>query len=457
MPDSIISRLPIPRRPDQAKCAGHHFGAWAVEPQWFNKALSAVRAGTLKPKAFGADDGEDDGDLPEYELKDGIAYIAIEGAMMKGRSSFGGCCTVDARRDLRAADADPLVRGIMLRIDSPGGTVNGTPELADEVAKLKKPCFAMVEGMCCSAAYWVASQADRIIAGRADLIGSIGVYAVLEDSTGMQEQWGIKSTVVSTGPFKGLGADGKVSDALVSDVQREVNDLNEHFLAAVADGRGVALESVRTLADGRVHVGDKAMGLGLVDEIGSLDMAVAELNQEIQKMNRQQFDAFAAENPDAVKSYIEQGRKQGEADAASAASAAQIERMNGIAAAFGISEHPAVVSFAAGHDVATAKLIADAGVKARAEADATAKRQAEEIEKLKAQIGTQSAVAVAGNIAADAKPAAPKVEASADPVAQAKAEWKADAKLADSFISEDVYVAYRAADLRGQVTRTKAE
>jgi signal peptide peptidase SppA len=255
------------------RCAAQHFGYWCVEPQWFAQAVSAVRSGMMQPGK--------PGEPASYQMAGSVAVIGIEGHMTKGRSSFGGASTVEIRRMLAKAQSDEAVKSILLNIDSPGGTADGTAELGDAVAKSRKPVRAFVGGMACSAAYWIASQADRIDAGRTNFIGSIGTVAVLEDVTGMMDKAGIKMRVVSTGPYKGLGMDGAITDALVEDVQREINDLNAHFLAAVADGRGMPMETVRTLADGRSHTGDKALALGLIDGLSTLDDILTEMNMEI--------------------------------------------------------------------------------------------------------------------------------------------------------------------------------
>jgi signal peptide peptidase SppA len=238
---------------------------------------------------------------PGYSFNNGVAVICIQGQMTKGRSSFGGCCIVDTRRAVRKAVADPNVKSIMLYIDSPGGTVAGTADLAADVAEADKtkPVYAYIDDLGASAAYWVACQSRHIYSNTTAMVGSIGTYTVLEDSTAADAQTGLKYEVISTGMFKGLGADGAVTDALRQDVQRLIDDTNSHFLAAVADGRGFSDKQVRELADGRVHVGDKAKELGLIDEVASLDAAMQAIQTETYKMNASQFATFAAENPDA--------------------------------------------------------------------------------------------------------------------------------------------------------------
>jgi protease-4 len=128
-----------------------------------------------------------------------VAVISLTGKLMKQQASMGGgTSTVQARRDIRAAASDPDIGAILLRIDSPGGTAAGTKELADEItaAKTKKPVWAYVEDMAASAAYWAASQASRIIANETALVGSIGTYGVVQDTSGMAAMEGVKVHVI---------------------------------------------------------------------------------------------------------------------------------------------------------------------------------------------------------------------------------------------------------------------
>jgi ClpP class serine protease len=152
-----------------------------------------------------------------------------------------------------------------------------------------------------SAAYWVGSQADGSGATRSRWSDRSARTACSRTTRKLQEEIGIKLTVVSTGPFKGLGADGKVTDQLVSDVQREIDDLNERFLVAVAAGRGMEMEGPRAGRRACSRRG-KAVQEGLVDVVGTFDAAMQALSQEKPKMiTRDQFDAYAAEHPDAAE------------------------------------------------------------------------------------------------------------------------------------------------------------
>jgi len=264
----------------RASCAARHFGAWMVEPGWFTKAVSAVKAG-LWPAVEASVEDTDNTELYIVDSA-GLAIIPIEGQMVKGGSSFGGANSVAIRRAVRAAARDKEVSAILLHIDSPGGTVAGTGELAADVASanMQKPVYAYADDEAASAAYWVASQARRIGANPSALIGSIGAFAILDDTSGQYEKDGIKAILVSTGPYKGM--DGmEITEEQIAYVRQIVEDQNELFLQAVQRGRGMAISDVRALADGRIHIAEKAKALGLIDEIGSLDEFVSGIRKEL--------------------------------------------------------------------------------------------------------------------------------------------------------------------------------
>lgn len=212
------------------------------------------------------------------EVIDGVAVISMVGPMLKAPTSFEpGTSTVRVRRALRAAASNPEIKAIVLRVDSPGGTVAGTFDLAEEVASAskKKPCYGYIEDLGCSAAYWAVSQCTEVYAGPTAIVGSIGTYMVLYDASGMAEQQGIKVHVISTGPHKGAGVFGaEVNDEQLAEFQRTVDDLNTHFLKAVNRARGLQLVAGEGAANGGVWVGSEAKKKGLVDGICLFDSVV---------------------------------------------------------------------------------------------------------------------------------------------------------------------------------------
>lgn len=265
-------------------CFVNHMGAWACDPRWLAEAMSKVRAGTWRARAVAeGPSAEDPGaDWGVVDI-DGVRVIPVDGPLMKGWSKFGGTSTVAVRGALRRAAGDDRVRAIVLRIDSPGGHVAGTDDLARDVARVVaggKRVIAYVEDMAASAAYWVASQASEIVANPSALIGSIGAFVVLEDSSKAAEIAGVKVHVIQTGEFKAIGVPGApITDEQVAAVRTEIDALAELFFGAVASGRKSKMtrKQVDAVADGRVWIAAEAKGLGLIDRIGAFDDVLTKL------------------------------------------------------------------------------------------------------------------------------------------------------------------------------------
>lgn len=269
------------------RCFSRHMGLWAMTeyhlarwPLWY-AALHALRNGQPLPSTEAARRDRNRGeDEPAYQVENGTAIISISGPMMKGESKFGGANTVAIRQALREAKADDAVKRVMLSIDSPGGSVAGTDALARDVAALNlvKPVHAHIDDLGASAAYWVASQAKKITAGPSAEVGSIGVYAVVEDTSQRAAMDGVKIHVISTGPYKGALEDGtEVTDTQLAYVRERVEDMNNHFQSAIVRGRGdrMTKENLAEASDGRVFSAGESRKMGLVDRVMSFEESLA--------------------------------------------------------------------------------------------------------------------------------------------------------------------------------------
>lgn len=291
-----------------------YFGVWAILEEPFRQACRSVETINLRDHILQAGETRLEKLEARHETQrvnaDGgpaqnvTAVISLRGPLMKQSSSLsGGTSTVAARQAIREAANDPAVTAILLNIDSPGGAAAGTAELADEVrsAAKKKTTWAYIEDLGASAAYWVASQASRVITNPTGMVGSIGTFMVMHDLSAMAEKEGVKVHVIRAGEFKGAGTPGTVvTDAQIEHYQGIVNSLNEHFLRAVADGRSMPLKQVRELADGRVHIGDAAKSLGLVDAVDSFEATLAALSKE-RKGQQTMTDANPAGSPNPAQ------------------------------------------------------------------------------------------------------------------------------------------------------------
>ena len=269
---------------DNPRCFANHLGPWAIEPQWMKNAVNLMKNGVLAESAP-VEELETDFQL----LSSGIAVLHISGQMQKGFSKFGGTSTIEARKLLRQAVRAESVKEILMVVDSPGGTVAGTAELADDISAADqiKPITVQVVDLAASAALWVSSQAREVFSNRMAQIGSIGVFSVVEDTSGEMERKGVKVHVISTGEHKGAMVPGsEVTDEHLAELQRSVDAFNEVFIEAVATGRDMSAEQVEQIADGRMFHAPEALELGLIDRIQSLDETIKMMEARISTRER---------------------------------------------------------------------------------------------------------------------------------------------------------------------------
>ena len=273
---------------DQPKCFASHLGVWLMQSDVLNRAVLAIKAGVnpewsnAQPLALG---GESLGDSGAYILSNGIGVLELRGAMMKGESKFGGISTVKARQAVRAMAMNKDVEHILLVLETGGGSVSGTQELGDEIrsANETKGVTIYAEDMIASAGYWIGAQAGKLYANKMAEIGSIGVYAVVHDTSGAYEREGIKVHLISSGDQKGIGTDGiPITEDALSSLQERVASLHEFFIDAVVSGRGLERAKVEEIADGRTMMASKAEELGLIDGIRTIDEVVSEISQNIE-------------------------------------------------------------------------------------------------------------------------------------------------------------------------------
>ncbi len=213
-----------------------------------------------------------------YELREGLATVRIHGTMLRQVSphqkAIAAICGVrlcsmeETAAALQQAAADPAVHTILLDIDSPGGTVNGTPELAQVVRAVAKDkhVYAFTAGQCCSAAYWVASQADVIYAAPSATVGSIGVILPVVDSSALYDRCGLKMEVFSAGKYKSTGMDGTSLTAEQRDrLTQQVNATWARFKQAVNRRRSISEADM----EGQSFYGVESRDIKIVDAVTS--------------------------------------------------------------------------------------------------------------------------------------------------------------------------------------------
>jgi len=211
---------------------------------------------------------------------DGVISLSDEAGLV-GPAREGTVARV--REVLDAARGDREVRGILLRIDSPGGGATPSDLVYGELLRFKRdrqlPVVAHFLGMAASGGYYVAMAADEIVAEPTAVTGSIGVIFASVNVSGLMERWGIEDQTITGGRYKDSGSMIRPqTDEDRAILQGVVNDLYERFRSVVAEGRPMlGREEVDRLADGRLYSAAQAKENGLVDRIGSIEEAVARL------------------------------------------------------------------------------------------------------------------------------------------------------------------------------------
>jgi protease-4 len=210
--------------------------------------------------------------LPDLDLsgQERVALIRVEGMILDAQATIG---------ELKQYSENPLVKAIVLRIDSPGGGVVPSQEIHDAVKRVKnksnKAIIASMGTVAASGGYYIAAATDRIIANPGTLTGSIGVIMEMANFEGLLKKIGVEGVVIKSGRLKDVGSPlRKMSDEERKLLQSVMDDVHHQFIQAVADGRSLELAEVELLADGRIFTGRQAKEARLVDELGDLDDAI---------------------------------------------------------------------------------------------------------------------------------------------------------------------------------------
>jgi capsid assembly protease len=214
-----------------------------------------------------------------------IAVLPVYGMLtnrtmydMSGGSAGTSCNQLSAT--LRQLMKDPNVGSIVMDFDTPGGDVDGVDELASEIyqARKSKRIVAVSNCLCASAGYYLASQCTEIVVSPSSLTGSIGVYTMHEDDSGMLEAAGIRLELIKFGEFKAEGNNlGPLTDSAREHMQEIVDTYGNAFERAVARGRGIKQDDVhKKFGQGRVFDAKTAVKIGMADRVGTLTDVLTE-------------------------------------------------------------------------------------------------------------------------------------------------------------------------------------
>lgn len=290
---------------------------WAIQPDKMQEIRNIyqthMRGDKIDIKAINAASPA----MNMYEVKDGVAIISIDSVLTKSRtffsSLFGGTSMRDIGNQIDMAMADTEVHDIILAIDSPGGTVDGTQELVAKIGSHRgngKSIVAVGDGIMASAAYWIASAADKIyIANDTTSVGSIGVVATHVDVSEQDKQFGEKWTEITAGAYKRIASNHAPLTVEGREyIQSQVDHIYSVFVQSVAANRGKdSVEDILPAADGKIFIGQQAVEVGLVDGIQNITVTANQLIKEF-NMNKEEFQV---KHPELFQSIVDEGRSAG--------------------------------------------------------------------------------------------------------------------------------------------------
>lgn len=210
------------------------------------------------------------GEKTDFVGKEGIGLVEVKGIILDSQE------TVKQLFDFKKNEN---VKAVVLRIESPGGVVGPSQEIYDAVKKLalKKKVVVSMGSVAASGGYYIAAPATKIFANPGTITGSIGVLMKFSNIEGLMDKIGMKAFTIKTGKYKDVGS--PVRTMSVEDkamLQGVIDSTHGQFVKAVAEGRKLPLEQVKTLADGRIYSGEQALALKLVDNLGTMQDAIEE-------------------------------------------------------------------------------------------------------------------------------------------------------------------------------------
>ncbi len=217
--------------------------------------------------------GAEGGHLPENT----VAELSITGIIYEADSVI---------ESLEELSKNEKVKGIILRVNSPGGVITPTKEIFDYIQTINKPVYASMESVAASGGYYVSAACDRIFAMPTTITGSIGVIMQLSNYEKLMNTIGIKNFALKSGEFKDIGSpDREMTDAERDILMSTVMDMYEQFIEDIQKRRNMDEAVLRAQADGRVFTGKRAFEMGFVDNLGSRRDAFEEMKNELRLEN----------------------------------------------------------------------------------------------------------------------------------------------------------------------------
>jgi signal peptide peptidase SppA len=334
---------------------------WTIVPEKLHEIRAVyethMRGDKLDLKVLARPKPETPEQIRGYAIDGGVAVIHVTDVLTKNSSFFsflfGGTSMRDIGAAFENARQDVDVHSIVLAIDSPGGTVDGTEELVGKILSARddknkrKTVIAYADGMMASGAYWIGAAADKIVlAGDTTVVGSIGVVATHVDYSEQDRAMGEKWTEITAGKYKRIASAHKpLSEEGRSYIQDQIDHIYSVFVESVSKARGRSVEQILEAADGRIFLGQQAIDAGLADEMSTLQSIINSLKEEhkmdqitLREKHPELYQKIADENrligaAEAKEPALAEGRELGKAEGFTAGAEAERERIRSIEAA----------------------------------------------------------------------------------------------------------------------------
>jgi protease-4 len=226
-----------------------------------------------------------------------IAVLDVDGTIQdtgeaSSLLSAGGYNHKSFMEKLNYIKEDNSVKGLIIKVNSPGGGVVESAEIHDKIVEIekeaKKPVYISMGSMAASGGYYISAPADKIFASPETLTGSLGVIMHGYNYKGLAEKYGVDFVTIKSGPYKDIMSPTRDMTKEERDIlQKMINNSYEGFVKVIADGRGMSEEDVKKIADGRIYDGRQAKDLNLIDDFGYFDDVVDQMKKDYKLKNSQ--------------------------------------------------------------------------------------------------------------------------------------------------------------------------
>ncbi|WP_318364659.1 signal peptide peptidase SppA [Enterobacter sp.] len=279
---------------------------YALDNKLVDQLASSAEVEKALSKQFGWSDADKNYSAISYydyalkkpsENGDSVAVIFANGAIMDGEETPGNVGGDTTASQIRDARLDPKVKAIVLRVNSPGGSVSASEVIRAELAAAKaagKPVVVSMGGMAASGGYWISTPANYIVANPSTLTGSIGIFGVINTFENSLDYVGVHTDGVATSPLADVAATKALPPEVQQMIQLSIESGYKRFLSIVSQSRNKTPEQIDQIAQGHVWTGQDAKANGLVDALGDFDDAVAKA-AELAKLKQWHIDYYQDE------------------------------------------------------------------------------------------------------------------------------------------------------------------